>query len=64
MIVKIPVNTKAIIYLPTAHPDLVTEGNRPINNANGMYILGTVHGKLKIEVGSGSYHFFVSDKKL
>ena len=64
MIVKIPVNTKAIIYLPTTNPAFVQEGNRALNKENEMKILGVVNGKLKVEVGSGSYHFFVSDKKL
>ena len=64
MIMAIPANTKAIIYLPTNNIDLVSEDSGSISKENGIDVIGTVNGKLKIEVGSGIYHFFVSVNKL
>jgi alpha-L-rhamnosidase len=55
--VEIPVNTTAKVFIPTTNQASVTEGaNKVLNNAN-YKVIGYENGCLKIELGSGTYHF-------
>lgn len=52
--VKIPVNTKAMVYLPVSANQKVSE----VNNA-AFQNTGSENGKTKISIGSGTYKFNV-----
>jgi hypothetical protein len=61
--VSVPVNSTAVIYLPAKDAALVLEGKRSIGKRSDIKQIGTANGKVKVEVGSGNYQFFVADKK-
>jgi alpha-L-rhamnosidase len=57
--VSVPVNTTATIYVPTASPQAVTEGGRPVTaGASGIVSVDTTApGAAVLVVGSGQYTF-------
>ena len=55
--VTIPANTRATLYLPTAHPASVTESGRSAARAEGVRPLPSQDGCAIYEIGSGHYHF-------
>ncbi len=57
MQVSIPPNTKATIYLMTTSEQSVTESDNPLNESDGIEILGKEGEYLKVKVGSGDYQF-------
>ena len=57
MKVEIPVNTKAIIYLPTENEKVVTEDGKLLNQVDNVTVLGIEDGCVLVEVGSGKYEF-------
>jgi alpha-L-rhamnosidase len=59
MLVEIPANTKATIYLPAANADAVTEDGKALTTIPGLTISGTENGYVQIETGSGVYHFTI-----
>ncbi len=52
--VEIPANTTAVVYIPASD---VTENGIPIMQTKGIKYLGDENGRVKVAVGSGSYHF-------
>ena len=60
--VEIPANTTAIIYLPAANESAVTESKKVISLQTAVKILGVEDGRLKLEAGSGKYHFETEQK--
>ncbi len=57
LIVEVPANTTATIYLPTQNPDTVTENGQPLS-AGGFTIGSMSGGYLPLSnVGSGRYEF-------
>ncbi|MBC8133384.1 MAG: family 78 glycoside hydrolase catalytic domain [Deltaproteobacteria bacterium] len=57
MTVKVPVNTTATIFVPTANPAAVTEGGVPAAMAPGITSTSATTGALMLQVGSGQYTF-------
>ena len=57
--VTVPVNTKALIYLPTTRPEKVKEGDTPVNEVAGIRFMGTEKDRCIYEVGSGNYEFTI-----
>lgn len=57
--IKIPANTSAKIYLPTASLENITESGKALESIEGIKILKMESGNTVIEIGSGSYHFLV-----
>ena len=55
--VTIPANTTATVYLPVADPAGVTEGGRPVTQAEGVKFLRNEVGASLFEVGAGTYRF-------
>lgn len=53
----VPPNTTATVYLPAAPADGVTEGGKPLTQAEGVKLLRTEGDRAVLEVGSGSYRF-------
>ena len=59
--VEIPVNTTAKIYIPAADAATILESGKPVHSSKAIKITGWKNGKAILEVGSGRYHFIVSD---
>ena len=55
--VAAPVGTTATIYVPAKSPDTVTEGGRPVGEADGVKLLGMEDGAAVVEIVSGRYAF-------
>ena len=60
--VEIPANATAVVYLPTTDASKISEGKSAIATNRNVRIVGIENGKTKLRVGSGRYHFIVSDK--
>lgn len=56
----VPANSEAIVCLPSAHADRITEYGCPIDRLAGIRLLSTETDKSKWLVGSGEYLFRVS----
>ena len=65
MEVTIPINTTAVVYVPSKDAAGVTESNKPAAKAEGVKFLRMENSAAVYEVGSGSYRFqsAVPDKK-
>ena len=61
--VSIPVNAKAVVYLPTPTGSLVTEGSRLLRDRKDVVLLRREGGKMVLRVGSGNYNFRVKEGK-
>ena len=57
--VKIPVNTKALVYLPTKVNAVITESGKPYENNSQLKLIKKVEGQTVFEIGSGTYFFKV-----
>jgi alpha-L-rhamnosidase len=55
--VKVPANSKAIIYLPTSDYQNITEGGKNISQYKEIKIMGLSREYTILEIGSGSYSF-------
>ncbi|HEY3782146.1 MAG TPA: glycoside hydrolase family 78 protein [Fimbriimonadaceae bacterium] len=53
--VKIPANTKALVYVPAASAEAVMEHGHPASSADGLKFLRMEDGAAVFEAGSGSY---------
>lgn len=54
---SVPVNTTALVYVPAAGKNAVTEGGQPLEKARGVVFVGMEGGAAVFRVGSGDYHF-------
>lgn len=55
--VRIPANTTATIFIPSAPDSSVTEADRPLEQAEGLRVLRREGDSLVCEASSGMYHF-------
>jgi alpha-L-rhamnosidase len=55
--ISLPVNTKALIYIPTQSSYEVTEGDNKAIQTEGVKYLRMENGRAVFEIGSGSYSF-------
>jgi alpha-L-rhamnosidase len=55
--VTIPVNTTAIVYVPAASVESVTESGKPATQARGVKLVEMENGRAVFSVGSGNYSF-------
>lgn len=55
--VRIPANCKAIIELPQADPDKISENGVLLRSSENISILKSYGGKILIETASGEYNF-------
>jgi len=56
---EIPVNSSAIIYLPSGRASEITESGKKLDQIKNIKIIGYREGKTLLKVGSGSYSFIV-----
>ena len=59
--VTVPANTTATLYLPAGTSSVIHEGDIAAERAKGVSFKGFYEGKAVYELGSGSYHFKVSN---
>ena len=57
--VKIPANTKALVYLPTANTSNISEGNKKIKLNPDVKIIRITRKETIVSIGSGTYSFVV-----
>jgi len=57
MLVEIPVNTKATVFIPATAADAVTEDGRALSAIKEIQTGETKDGYVRVELGSGVYHF-------
>ncbi|WP_289042404.1 alpha-L-rhamnosidase [uncultured Zobellia sp.] len=57
MNIKIPVNTKAKVYIPTSILSDIKEGNKSLSSNESIKILESNEKETIVEVGSGTYFF-------
>jgi alpha-L-rhamnosidase len=55
--VEIPVNTKALVYVPASSEKTVKESNKPIENVKGVKFIRMENNYAVFEVESGHYEF-------
>ena len=60
--IKVPVNTKAKVFIPAQETDEITESNQLIKQSKNMQIIGYQAGYFCLEVNSGVYSFVVTKK--
>ena len=58
--IEIPVNTTAVIYLPAVKSNTVFENGKLITAQKQIKVLGFEKDRVKVQVGSGQYHFVVN----
>ncbi|MEP6464968.1 MAG: alpha-L-rhamnosidase C-terminal domain-containing protein, partial [Parafilimonas sp.] len=61
MNVEIPVNTTATVFIPAKDASLITENNQPLSSVKEIKFSGMEDGYVKLELGSGSYHFIIKN---
>ena len=61
-VATVPANTTATLYLPLAdEDDEITEGGKPLEEAEGLEFKGIRDGKAVIELQSGTYRFNIAE---
>jgi alpha-L-rhamnosidase len=61
--VKIPVGCTAIVAIPQADPDLITENNVSLKDQGDIRIIGSSNGKTRCHISSGNYLFKASFRR-
>jgi alpha-L-rhamnosidase len=59
MDVEIPANTTAAVFVPANDVNRIKESGRSLSSITDLKIIGTEDGYVKLELGSGSYHFTI-----
>jgi len=57
--ISIPVNSRAVVYLPVSGGAVITEGRRLLRDRKDVVLLRREGGKMVLQVGSGNYEFLV-----
>ncbi|MGA2501228.1 MAG: hypothetical protein ABSH20_26110, partial [Tepidisphaeraceae bacterium] len=57
MEIEIPGNATALIYVPSDHPEQITESGRLASGATGVEFVRTEGATVVYKVGSGRYSF-------
>jgi alpha-L-rhamnosidase len=60
MVIEIPANTKATIYIPAKGIDAISEDGKPLSAIPGLTVGTAENGYVKVETGSGVYHFTIN----
>jgi alpha-L-rhamnosidase len=59
--ISIPPNNSALVCIPAASPEQVTEGGQKVELSEGIKLREVSEGCVNLEVGSGDYEFKVGD---
>lgn len=57
--VKVPVNTRALVSLPTNDVEKVLEGKKKLSERSSIFFKGVKDGRCICEIGSGEYEFTI-----
>ena len=60
IVLTIPANTFSSFYIPVPDGGLITEGGKPLSSLKELRVEGVDRGILIVRLGSGQYHFKVS----
>ena len=63
MDVEIPANTNATVFIPASSVEAITESGKLVQKQTDIKMEGDEKGYVKLNVGSGVYHFVVKEKK-
>jgi len=63
MNVEIPANTTATVFIPAKDEADITENNQSLSSIKEIKFSGIENGYVKIELGSGVYHFIVNSQQ-
>ncbi len=55
--ISIPVNTKAVVYVPASDESSVTENGKKLADVPNLEVVGREDGYLVVKIGSGAYRF-------
>jgi alpha-L-rhamnosidase len=55
--ITLPPNVTAEVFVPGDNADAVTEGGKPLAEAEGVEVVGAKDGRVELRVGSGRYDF-------
>ena len=58
--IRIPVNSTAIVVLPSGDPASIRESGRALGKTGDLQVLESGNGQTRVRTGSGHYHFEVS----
>ena len=58
--IVIPANTTATVFVPAADVNTISENGQQINNRREINVAGAESGFVKLQLGSGSYEFTVT----
>jgi alpha-L-rhamnosidase len=61
LLVSVPANTTATVYIPAKMEQLVTESSKPLAQAFGVKVLRREKNSVEVEIGSGNYEFVEAD---
>ena len=61
MDVEIPANTTSTVFVPAANKDDITESGISVSSSKDIQVTGVENGYVILKVGSGKYHFEVSN---
>lgn len=64
LVVEIPANTSAVITLPYARPEVVTESGQRVQGSEGFEIVETGRNGVTLRTGSGRYTFSYPSEEL
>jgi alpha-L-rhamnosidase len=62
MDVEVPANTRATVYIPGSSVDSIKEGDAAISSVKDVKIVDKEDNYVRVEVGSGKYHFVSTGK--
>ena len=48
---------EATVYIPASDADSVTEGGKPLDEVEGVELVGVDDGRVQLRLGSGQYEF-------
>ena len=60
--IDIPVNSEAMVYIPTTSAQIVFESGKPASKAKSVRFLRMEAGRAVYQIGSGNYHFVVRNR--
>jgi alpha-L-rhamnosidase len=60
--VEVPTNAYATVFIPADDAGDITENNTALSTLKEIKVIGKEDGYIKVEIGSGSYHFAVAKK--
>jgi len=61
MDVQVPVNTQATVYVPASNVAAVQENGIALTTVKDIKVVGTEAGYVKLQLGSGTYHFTTTE---